>query len=505
MSHRGGKNKKPPVIAERVPAVRGDGVFTGKQHSKFDPQDRGLNRFQKLLQRFFPEKQLIVRSGERMRTLRLSTNRQAVLVTVSLAIGTWTLFSSGLAMNHSERIDAKNTEIKDARVGYEQLLAQVSIYKERVADLTKDLEKNYQHSLALVDREASLLRNRTAELTSENKKGGIVSKIKSRAKDALIDPAGAIAGNTADVELVLNKTKLERGHADEERKSLLVELADLEDSMVNVVGHHEKTPFIATDSLELRQVVLERDMALSERSNLSQKVASLENQLREMESNQLLLYHRFSEVTETKIADLEASLNITGLDIDLLAKRQIGRGGKGGPFIALDNAAQASGPLQESLNQLNANVDRLTDLQTLITRLPLDAPVKDFDINSGFGVRTDPFTGKPAQHLGLDLGAPYKSPVISPGEGKVIHAGWDGSYGRMVEIDHGMGLSTRYGHMARINVKAGDKVVRGTVLGQLGCSGRCSGPHVHYEVMSNGKHVNPLKFLKAGSDVFKKQ
>jgi len=481
-------------------------VFSGKQHSKFDPQDRGLNRVQKLLQRFFPERQLIVRSGERMRTLRLSTNRQAVIVAVSMVIGTWTLFSSGLAMNHSERISAKNIEIKDARTGYEQLLAQVSIYKERVADLTKDLESNYQQSLALVDRESELLKNKAIELNAAaEKKPGLVAKLKSRAKDAMVDPAGALTGNTSDVDLVLNKTKLDRGHADEKRKSLLSELADLEDSMVDVVGHHQKTPFIATDSLEIRQVVLQRDMALSERENLAQKVGMLENQIREMESNQLLLYHRFSEVTETKISDIEASLSVTGLDIDLLAKRQKAFAGQGGPFIPLDKAARDSGPLQESLNQLNANVDRLTDLQSLIVRLPLDAPVKNFGINSGFGVRKDPFTGQTAQHLGLDLGATYKASVVSPGEGKVVHAGWDGSYGRMVEIDHGMGLVTRYGHMARINVKEGDKVVRGSVLGQLGCSGRCSGPHVHYEVLSNGQHVNPLKFLKAGSDVFKKQ
>ena len=481
-------------------------MFTGKQHSKFDPLDRGLNRAQKLLQRFFPERQLIVRSGERMRTLRLSTNRQAVLVTIGLLAGTWTLFSSGLAMNHSERIKAKNTEIKDARVGYEQLLAQVSIYKERVADLTKDLESNYQRSLSLVDREADLLKNKAAELNAAtDKKTGLVAKIRNRGKDAMIDPAGALTGDTGDVDLVLSKTKLDRGHADEQRRNLLSELADLEDSMVDVVGHHQKTPFIATDSLELRQVVLQRDMALTEREGLSQKVGALETQIREMESNQLLLYHRFSEVTETKISDIEASLSVTGLDIDLLSKRQKNHGGQGGPFIPLDKAAADSGPLQESLNQLNANVDRLQDLQGLVTRLPLDAPVRNFEINSGYGVRTDPFTGQTAQHLGLDLGAAYKSSLVSPGEGKVVHAGWDGSYGRMVEIDHGMGLVTRYGHMARIIVKEGDKVVRGTVLGQLGCSGRCSGPHVHYEVLNNGQHVNPLKFLKAGSDVFKKQ
>ncbi|MBY0510512.1 MAG: M23 family metallopeptidase [Rhodospirillaceae bacterium] len=294
-------------------------------------------------------------------------------------------------------------------------------------------------------------------------------------------------------------------HLNPLRAGLVKELADLEDSMVDVVGHHTKTPFIATDSLELRQVVLQRDMAVSEREGLTQKVGALENQIREMESNQLLLYHRFSEVAETKISDIEASLSVTGLDIDLMAKRQKSRAGQGGPFIALDKAAQNSGPLQESLNTLNANVDRLKDLQSLVVRLPLDAPVRNFEINSGFGVRKDPFTGQVSQHLGLDLGAAYKSSIISPGEGKVVHAGWDGAYGRMVEIDHGMGLITRYGHMSRVNVNPGDKVVRGTVLGQVGCSGRCSGPHVHYEVISNGQHVNPLKFLKAGSDVFKSQ
>src|SRR5437764_3851444 len=103
-------------------------------------------------------------------------------------------------------------------------------------------------------------------------------------------------------------------------------------------------------------------------------------------------------------------------------------------------------------------------------KLPLDAPVRSFDLNSGFGVRKDPFTGQLAQHLGLDLGAAYKTPVMSPGEGRVIHVAFDGSYGRMVEIDHGMGLVTRYGHLARTMVKEGDKVVRGTVIGQLGCS-----------------------------------
>ena len=437
-----------------------------------------------------------------MRTLRLSTNRQAAFMAVSMILGAWTLFSSGLAMNHSERIGAKNVEIKDARMGYEQLLAQVTIYKDRVADLTEELETNYSRSLELVQKEARALKAMAAELEQRGQNKGLAAKIKSKAQEVVADSAGLLSGEGASIDLLLSKAKLDRGHADEEREALMAELSDLETSMVTVVAHHQRTPFVATDGLELRQVVLQRDLAMAERETLSQKVGALENQIRDMESNQLLLYHRFSEVTETKIADIETSLSITGLDIDLLVKRQKARA-QGGPFIPLDSVSQDSGPLQESLYKLNAKVDRLQELQGLLTKLPLDAPVKNFDLTSGFGVRKDPFTGGYAQHLGIDLAGSYRSDVRSPGEGKVVHAGPDGSYGRMVEIDHGMGLVSRYAHMRKIVVKVGDEITRGTVLGQQGCTGRCKGEHVHYEVLYNGKHINPLKFLKAGSDVFK--
>jgi murein DD-endopeptidase MepM/ murein hydrolase activator NlpD len=481
-------------------------VFSGKHLSKFDPHHRGLSRAQKVLQRFFPERQLIVRSGERMRTLRLSTNRQAVLASIGIVLGSWVLLSSSLVMSHSERIRAKNVEIKDARVGYEQLLAQVSIYKERVAELTKDLDDNYKQSLALVDKESDVLTQKAQRLDGTAPRKGLVAKLKTRAQEALTDPAGTIAGDYDNVELALSKAKLDRTHEEQRRKDLLNELAELQDSMVDVVGHHQHTPFIAPDGLELRQVVLERDLALNDRNALTQKVHALEGQIREMESNQLLLYHRFSDVADNKISGIENSLSITGLDIDLLLRQQkVGRGA-GGPFIPVNvnSDSENAGPLQETLDALNARMDRLNDLQGLVMRLPLDTPVHNFEINSGFGVRKDPFTGAVSQHLGLDMGAEYKSAVLSPGEGKVVYAGWDGSYGRMVEIDHGMGLVTRYAHLNGFRVKEGDHVSRGTVIGQLGCSGRCSGPHVHYEVLVNGKPVNPLKFLKAGSDVYKK-
>ncbi len=484
----------------------GDSVFSGKQLSKFDPKDRGLGRFEKALQRFFPERQLIVRSGERMRTLRLSTHRQAVLATFIVLVGSWTLLSSSIVMNHSDNIRAKNTEIKDARMGYEQLLAQVSIYKERVAELTKDLDSSYSQSMQLVEKESQLLKQKAQALgQTPGVKAKLADRIKTKAKEMLNSPGSALMGEE-NIELALDKAKLERTQSDQSRKSILAELGELENSMVDVVGHHSKTSFIAAEGLELRQVVLERDMAVADRDSLAQRVAAMDDQIREMESNQLLLYHRFSELAENKIANIESSLSITGLDIDLLVRQQNSRAraGQGGPFIPLDEkSTMNSGPVEESLFRLNAHMDRLGDLQNLLVGLPIDAPLKKFELNSGFGVRRDPFTGGYAQHLGLDMGADFKSPVMATGDGRVVSAGWDGRYGRMVEIDHGMGLTTRYAHLARIMVKDGDKVPRGATIGQLGCSGRCSGPHVHYEVLYNGKAINPLKFLKAGSDVFK--
>ena len=465
-------------------------MFSGKQHSKFDPRDRGLNRIQKSLQRFFPERQLIVRSGERMRTLRLSTNRQAALVIAALVLGAWTLFSSGLAMNHSERIGAKNIEVKDARMGYEQLLAQVTIYKDRVAVLTDELDQNYTKSLKLMKNKTAAHKSVADALELQNKGNSRSGKSKNKV-------------NASRDSLVIDKAKLDLDHADEERNALMEELSDLENSMLNVVAHHQETPFVTTDSLELRQVALQRDLAMAEREKLIQKIGSLEGEIRNMESNQLLLYHRFSEVAETKITGIENSLSITGLDVDLLLKTGPASRRQGGPFVPLAPVIQNSGLLQESLYKLNAKLDRLQELQGLLARMPLDAPLDNFHLTDRFGVRKDPFTGRFAQHLGLDLAGTYKGSVFSSGSGKVVHAGWKGSYGRLVEIDHGMGLISRYAHLAKISVEEGQVVERGTRLGQQGCTGRCTGDHLHFEVLYNNRHLNPLKFLRAGTDVFK--
>ena len=124
-------------------------------------------------------------------------------------------------------------------------------------------------------------------------------------------------------------------------------------------------------------------------------------------------------------------------------------------------------------------------------------------ISSLFGMRRDPFNGQRAMHQGIDMAGQFKTPLFAPAPGIVTKAGTWGSYGRMVEIDHGFGITTRYGHLESISVNRGDEVDFRQQIGLMGRSGRSTGTHVHYEVLFDGIPQDPSKFLKAGQNVFK--
>jgi murein DD-endopeptidase MepM/ murein hydrolase activator NlpD len=120
-------------------------------------------------------------------------------------------------------------------------------------------------------------------------------------------------------------------------------------------------------------------------------------------------------------------------------------------------------------------------------------------LTDGFGRRTDPFTGDPAQHLGLDIAADKGQPVYATADGVIESAAWANDFGNLVVIGHEFGLATRYAHLSRFVVRAGQRVARGEVIGYIGSTGRSSGPHLHYEVWANGAPINPLQLLTAST------
>ncbi len=180
--------------------------------------------------------------------------------------------------------------------------------------------------------------------------------------------------------------------------------------------------------------------------------------------------------------------------------------GSGGPFVpASIDQIRSADDLTHLLDTLNQEVAQQSDVFTLIESrlfekrltalmIPSSAPIVG-PIGSGFGFRIDPFTGRSALHTGLDFPADVGSPIAAAAGGMVIAAEVHPQYGQMVEIDHGNGLVTRYGHASQLLVKQGDLVKRGQKIALVGTSGRSTGPHLHFEVLVEGVQQNPAKFL----------
>jgi murein DD-endopeptidase MepM/ murein hydrolase activator NlpD len=170
--------------------------------------------------------------------------------------------------------------------------------------------------------------------------------------------------------------------------------------------------------------------------------------------------------------------------------------GKWAVLSALDNLSVS---LQERSRQLGI-------LETLLTTRKFDGertvagkPVRIGALASSFGVRRDPFTGRLARHAGLDFTGPLGSDILSVASGVVTWSSYKDGYGRMVEINHGDGFSTRYAHNSQNLVKVGDTVKKGQIIALMGSSGRSTGSHVHFEVLKGGNQVNPLAYIRRQS------
>jgi murein DD-endopeptidase MepM/ murein hydrolase activator NlpD len=155
--------------------------------------------------------------------------------------------------------------------------------------------------------------------------------------------------------------------------------------------------------------------------------------------------------------------------------------------------------------KLAASLSRMDAMERALAAIPTSMPAAVMMMSSGFGFRSDPFTGGGAMHAGLDFKGPVGTPILSAAEGRVTFAGFNGGYGKTVEITHANGLLTRYAHLSGLNVARGQMVKRGLQIGRMGSTGRSTGSHLHFEVRLNGRAINPRKFLEANPDVLKVQ
>lgn len=201
---------------------------------------------------------------------------------------------------------------------------------------------------------------------------------------------------------------------------------------------------------------------------------------------------------DARSAQADAAIRRVGLNPAQVAPLRLAanRAAMGGPFIAL-------GRDDPALARLGQSMTRLSALEQGLARLPHALPADADTISSGFGYRSDPFTGGGAFHPGLDFKGPSGAPIFAAAQGVVSFAGIRSGYGNCVEVDHGQGLVTRYAHMSRIEARPGERVGPGVEIGKIGSTGRSTGPHLHFEVRIADRPVDPRPFLETLPDVFK--
>ncbi len=342
---------------------------------------------------------------------------------------------------------------------------------------------------------------------------GIAAQVSELTAALRVAVAGEEQATTQLAEVRGKATQLSR-----ERDAALLRGADLDRQVADLAVRNSATTAKTTDLLrdlgraedQAVKVTTERDEAARSRDFMAQLVDELQYRLAGLKESQFDLVARLRDRADANIGMAENVIKRTGLDLDkVLDNLPAGDAvaGIGGPYIPLTYGGRAAVEVQDeffhAVMAVEQQLDRWNGMELLLTALPLTAPTENFTLSSPFGNRIDPFTRKPAFHEGLDFAGPLNTPIRAPAPGIVTRVGYWGSYGLMVEIDHGFGVTTRYGHLAKATVKKGQTLAFRQDIGTMGRSGRTTGPHLHYEVLFDGEPMDPANFLKAGRNVFK--
>lgn len=223
-----------------------------------------------------------------------------------------------------------------------------------------------------------------------------------------------------------------------------------------------------------------------------------------VEADQRKIVGKVAAVTEAKYRKVASAVFKLGLDP---RRFHMAMGGPYEPVVpGAPNAAApaavngAETPTLKADPQFKALFNswkRLDQLQQGVAAIPSAKPVQAVSLTSGFGVRSDPFRGGRAMHAGVDIPGPIGTPIYATADGVVGRAGWVSGYGKLIELEHGRGIQTRYGHLSNWAVTAGTRVKRGQLIGMMGSTGRSTGSHLHYEVRIDGIAVNPIPFIRS--------
>ncbi len=435
-------------------------------------------RINAALERYFPERRLFLKSETETRFIRLRPATQATAVVVGgLALAWTTLATAILAFDSIS-----------AGTSRDQIARQQALYETRLTNLSEDRDRRAEEAARAQDRFNLAL----AQVSSMQARL-LASEDRRRELETGIDV----------IQSTLRRTIQERDAA---RAEVDRAMAAAGGNVTEAGRARDSAATLAFLTEELGNTASERDLMEGAARQAAELVDDIAGQKKALETRNEVIFSQLEEALTVSVEPLEKMFREAGLSPDdLIASVRKGYSGQGGPLTPIVLSTSNQPPSMEELraNAILKGLDELNLYRIAAFKTPLGMPVKAaVRWTSGFGGRNDPLGRGYRRHEGQDLAGAYGTPIFSTADGVVTYAGWESGYGRLVKIQHAFGLETRYGHLSQIRVEVGQRVSRGDRIGDMGNSGRSTGTHLHYEVRVNGTAVNPLKFIRAASNVF---
>jgi murein DD-endopeptidase MepM/ murein hydrolase activator NlpD len=431
-----------------------------------------------MLEGYFPEQRLFLKSYTDTRFIRLRPWTQAVTTVVAAFALAWTILATAILLMDSISAGSSRDQIARQQALYEERLTALSQDRDLRAEEAAQAQARFNLALAQV----SVMQSRL--LASEDRR---------RELETGID----VVQNT------LRRTIDERDTA---RLTLSQQSEDAASGRSDVDRLAEASATLDLVSRTLSSTANERDLNADRAADVLDDVQTARAESALLKEQGDLIFTKLEEALTVSVEPLEKMFEEVGLSTDsLLETVRQGYDGQGGPLtpIALSTKSPATTAMQERANEILAGLDQINMYRVAAFGVPLAMPVKTpFRWTSGFGMRKDPKGWGRRMHEGVDMAGAHGSPIYATADGVISQAGNASGYGRLIKIQHAFGLETRYGHLYKIDIEVGQRVSRGDKIGAMGNTGRSTGTHLHYEIRSGGRALNPMTFIKAATNVF---
>jgi murein DD-endopeptidase MepM/ murein hydrolase activator NlpD len=433
------------------------------------------------LEKVFPERRVFLRSDNDTRFIRLRPITQLIGFSGSAALVAWAIIATSVLLMDS--IGSGNFR--------EQAKRDRATYENRLNVLANERDARAKEALAAQDRFSKAL-----EQISVMQSQLLESETRRRELETGIEV----------IQTTLRRTMKERDEARTQLTALQQQSNDAvaESTLASASPVISETMDFLVAALE--DTAVERDQIIADAKGALSRAEELTMELRLMQDQNEQIFRQLEDAMSVSVTPLDKMFRAAGMNTDsILSQVRRGYSGQGGPMtpLSFSTSGEDNNPYMNRANRLLNQMDQLNLYRIAAEQAPFATPVfRSYRFTSGYGYRRDPKTGGRRMHRGVDFAGPVGTPLHATADGVVVHAGWSSGYGRLVKIKHEFGIETRYAHMSKIIVKKGQKVSRGQRIGDMGASGRVTGPHLHYEVRVDGKSVNPMIFIKAARDVF---